>query len=207
MIGLNDVLKNWGDFKGNSWVPNFGGMREGLKAFDGAEALGENVDTRGLGSAHGYREAMMRRIGKRRYEARLAEAAKIIYRGFNGSRRDLLAFQEAMSISDFPNLFGDVIDRSVLANYMETPDTWSMIAKQADVSDFRPVKRFRVDGGTGLLGNSTNTGALVPLDPGAQYPEDSLSDGVYTYQLAKYGKRMPFYWETFVNDDLNAIKD
>jgi hypothetical protein len=149
---------------------------------------------------------------KRRYESRLQEAARIIYRGFNGSKRDLLNLQEAMSIGDFPNLFGDVIDRAVLANYIETPYTWNMIAHEAEVNDFRPVKRFRVDGGTGLLGPTDPTltafGGLVPLERGANYPEDFLTVPVpYTYELFKRGKRMPFFWETFVNDDLQAIKD
>ena len=117
-----------------------------------------------------------------------------------------------MSISDFPNLFGDVIDRAVLANYLETPYTWNLVAHQAEVSDFRPVRRFRVDGGTGLLATlqtstDPNPGQLLPIEQGGQYPEDYLTDAQYTYRLAKYGKRMPFFWETFVNDDLQALKD
>ncbi len=105
-----------------------------------------------------------------------------------------------------------MIDRAVLANYLETPYTWNLIANEAQVNDFRPVKRFRIDGGTGLLGtiqgsDGPNPGALTPITQGAQYPEDFLTDDQYTYQLLKYGKRMPFFWETFVNDDLNALKD
>src|SRR5262249_39552092 len=48
---------------------------------------------------------------------------------------------------------------------------------------------------------------MIPIEQGAQYPESSLSDAQYTFQVRKYGKRMPFFWETFVNDDLNALKD
>jgi hypothetical protein len=152
------------------------------------------------------------------YERRLHEAQNIILRGLTGSRRDRFRLEEAMSTSDFPNLFGDVIDRAVLANYLETPYTWDKIAYAAEVNDFRPVKRFRIDGGTGLLDNTllnptgTNagfdsSGNMLPITQGSQYPEDSLSDSSYTYRLQKYGKRMPFTWEVFVDDDLNAIKD
>jgi hypothetical protein len=161
----------------------------------------------GYMATHAVARRIQERRGRRYYEQRIAEAARIIHRGFNGSKRDLLNLQEAMSISDFPNLFGDVIDRAVLANYLETPYTWNMIAYESQVNDFRPVKRFRVDGGTGLLSSTDANAALIPLEMGAQYPEDSLSDNLYTYQLRKYGKRMPFFWETFVNDDLNALKD
>jgi hypothetical protein len=217
MIGLNDVVKNWGDFDtSGTWHANFGGMREGQdpRRFaavdmvpDSSGAFSASDREPGYGRVSNYTRAVVAQRGRRYYESRMAEAASIIFRGFNGSKRDLLNLQEAMSISDFPNLFGDVIDRAVLANYLETPYTWNLIANQSEVNDFRPVKRFRIDGGTGLMSSLDANGNLIPLEQGAQYPEDSLSDGLYTYQLRKYGKRMPFFWETFVNDDLNALKD
>jgi hypothetical protein len=232
MIKFVDVVKNFGDMPMRGYETHFGGAREGLDtsraiAFEGwerpaqADFLGESGEL----SADGFRRRMAVR-GKALYERRLYEASKIIYRGLTGSKRDRLNLEEALSISDFPNLFGDVIDRAVLANYLETPYTWNQVAYASEVNDFRPVKRFRIDGGTGLLGNtSLNTvptnpgnqtgtgpgfdsnGNLIPLEQGGQYPEDKLADALYTFQLRKYGKRMPFFWETFVNDDLNALKD
>lgn len=221
MIPFQDTVKNWGDFK-PSMAPGIGqfvGGREGLLRGPAVE-LGEwmggpprTVHEPGFGNlSHRVREVYSELARRRRYEARLAEAARVIYRGFNGTKRDLFNLQEAMSIGDFPNLFGDIIDRSVLANYLETPYTWNLIANRTEVNDFRPVKRFRVDGGTGLLGPLdpalTASGGLVPLERGANYPEDNLQVPLpYMYELFKRGKRMPFFWETFVNDDLNAIKD
>lgn len=208
MIPFIDVVNNYGDF--GRKVPNpfqgaFAGAREGalrgaaedLALYSGANAYNDREP--------GY--APVRSRQDPRYQRRLYEAAQLIARAITGSKRDLLNLQEAMSISDFPNLFGDVIDRAVLANYIETPYTWNLIAHEAQVNDFRPVRRFRVDGGTGLLATLDSSGNLIPLEQGAQYPEDSLSDAQYTYRLQKYGKRMPFFWETFVNDDLNALKD
>ena len=237
MIPFTEVVKNYGDLP---MRPQFGGMREGadargfgLDSWGDASSLGEAGEL----SADGYRSRMMRQ-GRVFYERKLYQASKIILRGLTGSKLDRLRLEEAMrgggelmarealSISDFPNLFGDVIDRAVLANYLETPYTWNQVAYASEVNDFRPVKRFRIDGGTGLLGNTSlnpvptnpgnqtgtgpgfdSSGNLIPLEQGGQYPEDKLSDGLYEYQLRKYGKRMPFFWETFVNDDLNALKD
>jgi hypothetical protein len=175
-------------------------------------AQGNAYSDREPGFSNPWRRMAADPLRKRMYEARLHEASKLIIKAFTGSRRDLYNLQEALAIADFPHLFGDVIDRSVLANYMETPYTWNLIANEAQVNDFRPVKRFRIDGGTGLLGTiqgaqDPTPGALRPLTQGSQYPEDSLTDAQYTYQLQKYGKRMPFFWETFVDDDLNALKD
>ena len=194
MINIVETAKNWGDF--NAAV---------LPSYEGSAH-----STQEAGYGHPWRREYgdgVNPLRKLQYQRRLHEASKLIVRAFNGSKRDLLNLQEAMSISDFPKLFGDVIDRSVLANYLETPYTWNMIANEAQVNDFRPVKRFRIDGGTGLLGTLQANGTLTPITQGAQYPEDYLTDASYTYQLLKYGKRMPFFWETFVNDDLNALKD
>jgi hypothetical protein len=227
-----DVAKNYGDIVRGGQILR-GGMREGLDTSMSVDLpqFGESTygrpDFVGESGEISITERKRQIQGARRlvYERRLHEASKIVLRGLTGSKRDRLNLEEAMTISDFPNLFGDVIDRAVLANYLETPYTWDQVAHASEVNDFRPVKRFRVDGGTGLLGNTllnptanlsgaSATGAgfdangnMIPIAQGAQYPEDSLTDAVYTYRVQKYGKRMPFAWETFVDDDLNALKD
>jgi len=228
MIPFMDIVNNWGDFGRQAPNPlRGGGVHEGANgAFHrdaGYRLNGWDGRDDGAIQESGYRQAgRLERYNRRLWEGDMIRAAALIKSAFDGN--DLArvhlkramngGLREAMSISDFPNLFGDVIDRAVLANYLETPYTWNLIANQADVSDFRPVKRFRVDGGTGLLSSTSagvanvdSAGALTPLEQGAQYPEDSLSDASYTYRLFKTGKRMPFFWETFINDDLNAIKD
>ena len=212
MTPFVETVKNWGDFtplKGAVGLYDPARLMQGrgemLEAYTGGDPLSEREP--GYGSIASYRQRMLE-TNRRRYEQRMMEMARLTVRAFTGSKRDLLNFQEAMSIGDFPNLFGDVIDRSVLSNYLETPYTYEMFCKVAEVNDFRPVKRFRVDGGTGLLGGVDGSGNLIPLEMGANYPEDNLTvPAPYTYQLFKRGKRMPFFWETFVNDDLNAIKD
>ena len=193
-ITLVETAANHGDFSRQV---------ESFKSEGAATTTGE----RGSSSLRAMRTRALQSPQRRLYESRFHEASKLIVRAFQGSRMDLFRLQEAMSTSDFPKLFGDVIDRAVLANYLETPYTWNLIANASVVNDFRPVKRFRIDGGTGLIANTDANGKMIPLTQGAQYPEDSLSDSSYTYQLQKYGKRMPFYWEVFVNDDLNALKD
>jgi len=219
-MNFKDVVKNYGDIK-RAGVITPGGFSEG-RDLRGSVDLGSYGDGGANPGFTGERRefALSRHVaaleGARKmvYERRLHSAMRIVERAVNGNKRDRFAFEEAMSTSDFPNLFGDVIDRAVLANYIETPYTWNLIAKAANVADFRPVKRFRIDGGTGLLGNTLlnaggvdASGNLLPINQGTQYPEDSLSDAVYTYRLQKYGKRMPFTWETFVDDDLDALKD
>ncbi len=233
MIGFNDVLTNFADFP-LRLAP--GGPRSGAPLYSREASMqgpGEQFQSYSGSNAYTDQEDGYRRKPwqvaqsfagqrKRMYESDLMAATSLIKRAFDGdefARINLKramrgGFREALSISDFPNLFGDVIDRAVLANYLETPYTWNLVANASSVNDFRPVKRFRVDGGTGLLAgtsagiaNVDSAGALTPLEQGSQYPEDYLVDAQYTYRLFKVGKRMPFFWETFVDDDLNALKD
>lgn len=218
-MNFTDVVKNYGDIKRGGMI-SFGGAHEGMDTNRAVtlDQWGQPQNAGFLGeSGHvaiSSNVARLQGIRKMMYERKLHEARNIILRGLTGTRHDRFRLEEAMTMSDFPNLFGDVIDRAVLANYLETPYTWDKIAYASEVSDFRPVKRFRVDGGTGLLGNTLlsatgldASGNLLPIGEAAQYPEDSLSDAEYTYRVQKVGKRMPFAWETFVNDDLNALKD
>ncbi len=131
------------------------------------------------------------------YMRRLAEAAKLVADVVDG-RKPAYRLKEAMSTSDFPYLFGDVLDRQLLANYREFPSVWRIYAAMKTVSDFRDVKDFYVNGAEAVLQE-------VPAM--TEYPASSLSEGKYTYAVKKYGRRLPFAWETLINDDLDALKD
>lgn len=133
-----------------------------------------------------------------RYMAKLVEATRLVSDVYTG-KRPLHYLREAFGTSDFPFLFGDIIDRQLLANYQETPQVWPAYAKRSTVSDFRTVNRFAVNGAEAHL-------AVVPQQ--TEYPQPtSLADGRYQYAVLKYGRRIAFSWEAMVNDDLDALKD
>jgi hypothetical protein len=131
------------------------------------------------------------------YMSRLAEAARFVAEIVEG-RRPAYQLREALTTSDFPLLFGDILDRQLLANYREAPAVYRNFAKIATVPDFRTVKRFTVDGAEGVLGH-------VPQQ--TEYPEAKLDEASYSYAVRKYGRRIPFAWETMINDDLQALQD
>jgi hypothetical protein len=131
-----------------------------------------------------------------RYQRAFAEALNL-YAGVVEGRAPMYRLQEAMSTSDFPLLMGDIIDRSLLGYYNEWPTAWPMIANRATVRDFRTVRRFVLDGAEGVL-------PVVPQ--GQEYPEATLTDAKYEYAVSKRGRRVPFLWEAFVNDDLDALR-
>lgn len=130
------------------------------------------------------------------YTQRLAEATQLVADICEG-KRPMNAFAEAMGTTDFPYLFGDVLDRQILAAYQEWKTTWQNYIRKATVRDFRPVERYYLDGGEAFLES---------VDENTEYPAAALTDGQYTYQVRKYGRRLPFSWEAMINDDLDAFR-
>ncbi len=179
--------------------------------------MGHTFEGREITSQSDMREASFRAVSAQRngrYQQAFDEARRLYDRVLSGNRYAGLVFREALGTADFPNLFGDIIDRSVLANYAETPYSWSQYAKRATISDFRLAKIFRIDRGAGVL-----DGPILPNSYGAsgsgstgleevsEYPMRKRQDAKYTDQLYKFGARMDFAWETLLNDDLDALKD
>jgi hypothetical protein len=130
------------------------------------------------------------------YKRALLEVATLYERVISGDKYAGLEFAEAMSTSDFSNLFGDILDRQILARYQSMPVQWTNIARRGRVRDFRQVKRYTLDGAEATLGRVREL---------TEYPAASLSDGVYDYTVGKYGRRVALSWEDLINDDLDAF--
>lgn len=130
------------------------------------------------------------------YTRRLAETASFIEKIERG-RLPFHYLKEAMTTSDFPVLFADILDRQLLANYRETQPIWQNIARKSTVPDFRDVKRVALDGAEGVLD---------PVDEREEYPEAALSETVDTYGVRKYGRRIDLSWEALINDDLDTFR-
>jgi hypothetical protein len=131
------------------------------------------------------------------YMQRLAEAVNLISKVSKGIR-PVHYLTEALTTSDFPLLFADVIDRQILTAYQERPPTWALWCRRSTVPDFRMVKRFRITGGDQVL-------SVVPQE--TDYPDAPMNDNLAEYQVQKYGRKIPFAWETMINDDLSALQD
>src|SRR5690606_20320704 len=139
-----------------------------------------------------------RRTPNPAYQKKFLEALGLYRDVIRGDRRAALDFQEAMTTSDFQFLFGDIIDRQMLANYQQMPVNWSRLARRGRVRDFRTVKRFTLDGSEAVLDE---------VGQQSEYPASPLTDGKFEYAVRKYGRRIPLAWETLINDDLDAFAD
>lgn len=156
--------------------------------------VGENVDVAALGTAS--RRLRGRRERSPQYRARLAEAYKIYGAALTGDRRAAITLEEKFSTSDFPILFGDILDRQLLAEYKEVPSVWRQFARSTPVVDFRPKKLIDFFGGKGALED------VPELSP---YPARAKSEADYELTVKKKGARFGISWESRINDDLDGL--
>jgi len=133
------------------------------------------------------------------YEQRLAEVFNLLGNtsGMAAHRREYL-IREALTTSDFPLLFGDVLDRQVLANYKAVDPVWKPFVKMSTNKDFKVSDRYAITGGDQVLSQVGEKG---------EYLASERTEAVYHLSLLKYGRQFDISWEALINDDLNALKD
>ncbi|MCK9591873.1 MAG: Mu-like prophage major head subunit gpT family protein [Methanoregula sp.] len=106
--------------------------------------------------------------------------------------------EEAITTSDFPYLFGQVIDRQLLANYKAVYADWRSYIKVTTVPDFNTVRREKLHGSDNYLDVVPEKGEYLPVKP---------VNCRYTYNVKKYGRQFDISWESMINDQLGAFQD
>jgi len=106
--------------------------------------------------------------------------------------------REALTTSDFPLLFGDVLDRQVLASYKAVEPVWKQFTKMSTVRDFKVSDRYAITGGDDVLARVYEKGEYLASD---------RAEARYQLSVGKYGRQFDISWETLINDDLGALKD
>ena len=169
-----------------------------IEQIDAREAISGEVWTRDDPQINrAISSTIARRRRNRHYERAFMEAVRLIDRVREGSLPDHW-LREAMSTNDFATLFGDVLDRQMLGVYAEYPTTWRNYIRTGTVRDFRTVNRFVMDGGEAVLLEVKELG---------EYKAANLTPSKYSWSIKKYGRRMPFSFETMINDDMAALTD
>lgn len=97
--------------------------------------------------------------------------------------------------SDFPNILGNTVRRTLRDGYQLAPRTFQQFARRARASDFRPITRVAL----------ADAPELKQVDEHGEYTYGSVGDSAETYRLIKYGRIFAVTWETIVNDDLDAL--
>lgn len=104
------------------------------------------------------------------------------------------ALREVLSTSDFPILFGDIMDTRLLNQYAQTTQTWAQYAQRGTVADFRQSRLIALDG------------LQTPLYPAYRKPElstvqydNDIDETAYTTQVQVYEKGIAYNWRMLMN--------
>lgn len=133
------------------------------------------------------------------YEQKLRETIDLLTNARNlPAHRAEYLLREAMTTSDFPFLFGDVLDREVLASYKAVQPVWKAFVRMSTNRDFKTAYRFGITGGDQ---------ALAEVGEKGEYPASERNEARYELAVKKYGRQFDISWESLINDDLGALRD
>lgn len=117
--------------------------------------------------------------------------------GLSSAKREYL-MKEAEGTSDFPVLFGTVLERTLRTKYnLQTPD-FNKYVKVGTQNDFRMAWDMATYG---------NRAVLPVVKERGEYKDRALQDGKFVIGLQKYGAGFGLAWEAVINDDLGAFSD
>lgn len=117
--------------------------------------------------------------------------------GYSAAKREYM-LKEAESTSDFPVLFGTVLERTLRQKYNITVPDFSKYVKTGTQNDFRMAWDMATYG---------NRATLNVVKERGEYQDRTLSDGKFVIGLKKYGAGFGLSWEAVINDDLGAFSD
>ncbi|WP_310607783.1 ClpP-like prohead protease/major capsid protein fusion protein [Buttiauxella brennerae] len=99
------------------------------------------------------------------------------------------------STSDFGNILGDVANKSVLAGWNDSPETFDQWTREGNLPDFKPGHRVGLD----------TFPRLREVRPGAEYKYVTVGDRGEKIVLATYGELFSIDRQSIINDDLSVL--
>ena len=138
-------------------------------------------------------------VGQSFSEAQVAQAIDLLS---NAKRmphhRHEYYLREATTTADFPNLFGFIVEREIVAKYRANVADWRAYCKVGTLPDFKQAELHKVQGQEHILPRVAEK---------AEYQQMQTSDAHYHRQIFKYGRQFDISWEALVNDTLGAMSD
>ncbi len=103
--------------------------------------------------------------------------------------------QRSISTSDFPSLFGGVIERMLRGDYTFAPEYWDKIARQTTVADFRQKQLYQIDSANGMQ----------KVAEGEEIKYTKMVEGDESIRVESFAEGIKFTRQAFINDDLGAF--
>lgn len=131
--------------------------------------------------------------------AALTEALRLIRNEYGLPRhRHQYLLKEAITTSDFPTLFGILVQQDLLAKYRAVIPDWRSYCPTGTLPNFNIHTKHKVYGQDNVLPVVAEKGPYTAVPSGT---------GHYHAHLHKYGRVFDISWEAVINDSLGAFND
>lgn len=138
-------------------------------------------------------------VGGRFSESQLAEGIELITNARRlPTHRHEYMLREAITTTDFPLLFGAIVENELIAHYRATVPDWGAYCKQGTRPNFNINTIHQRTGLSNLLPEVSEKGEYLPAAPNAQH---------WHIQLKKWGQQFDISWEALINDGMGAFAD
>lgn len=121
--------------------------------------------------------------------------------------------QEALTTSDYPAMFGQIISGIAEQQYTELDLVWPTVAKQEYVDGFSRERQLELRATTDTSnlpgevgGYETQLNSLPAVPELSPYPEIGFVEGSVEMWTRKTGARVGFSWESFKSDRWSQIQ-
>lgn len=101
----------------------------------------------------------------------------------------------AGSTSDFPHIFGGLVNSTLQRAYVEWPSTWRPFVAITGANDFKDIHAIRLSASPDLKG----------LNENGEYQSASFSDAKESYRVITKGITVKLTRQMIINDDLRAF--
>ena len=99
------------------------------------------------------------------------------------------------SISDFPEILANVVNKTLRGGYQAAPQTWKPFTNEVFVADFKEISRTN-------LGDAPK---LLKVGENSEVKRGSLSEAAEKYRVEEFARIVGITRKVIVNDDLAAF--
>lgn len=109
----------------------------------------------------------------------------------------LPTIEAGFSTFSLPGILSNIANKFILESFNAVEQTWRNICAVGTVSDFKPIKRYRLTGDQ----------VYEPVAPGGELKHGKLGEEEFGNQANTYGKIFSLTRTDIINDDLKALQD
>lgn len=114
-----------------------------------------------------------------------------------GMSSSALITRALQTTSDYPAIFADTVNRTLMASYQAAPATLKAVSKKSTARDFRRKTKIQ-------LGEAPT---LEKVNQHGEFKSGSMAEAKESYKIDTFGRIVGFTRQALINDDLGALTD